>query len=432
MSSLLAAPPITVLDRAGAVLTEAGEERLWAQSDDAVIARVAAARRVLAQAHAVLVAVVGEVEARDLAKTRGAPSTKAWLTGAHQIDPAEAGMLVRTARSLRAGCEQTGTALAAGEVSLAQARVVIRSVEDLPAQMGPALIAAAETLMVGHCATFDPPTLALIGRRLAEVVDPDGTQARDERNLLDLDKKGQHKRGLTLIADPDGAGRHIRGYLSPEAAAIIGTALDGLSAPIAASAAGDKDIRCAAQRRHDALLELCRRQLQTGELPSTGGIRPRLIITIPLRSLQNRTGAGRLADGSQISPSLAAYLGCDPEIIPAFLDAAGNVINLGRARRLFTGAARTALELRDRGCAWPGCQRPLSWCEAHHVIPWSRGGKTDQDNGVLLCGYHHREIDKGDWEVFIRNGRARFRPPTWTDPHRTPTLNPMHHPPPRE
>lgn len=86
-----------------------------------MIARVAAARRVLAQAHSVLLAAVGEVEARNLAKTRGAPSTRAWLTGSHRVDPTEAGMLVRTARSLRTGCEQTGTAMAAGQVSLAQA-----------------------------------------------------------------------------------------------------------------------------------------------------------------------------------------------------------------------------------------------------------------------------------------------------------------------
>ena len=247
-----------------------------------------------------------------------------------------------------------------------------------------------------------------------------------------MENKAHNKRGLTISADPDGAGRYVRGYLNPEAGAIIAAALDGLSAPIAASAAGERDVRSPVQRRHDALHELCRRQLQSGDLPSTGGIKPRLIITIPLICLQNGTSAARLADGYQISPTLAAYLGCDAEVIPAFQDADGNLINLGRAKRLFTGPARTALELRDRGCAWPGCQRPNSWCEAHHVIPWHRGGRTDQNNGVLLCGHHHRQIDKGDWEVLIRAGRAWFTPPTWIDPQQTPILNPMHHPPPRQ
>ncbi len=96
-----------------------------------------------------------------------------------------------------------------------------------------------------------------------------------------------------MIRDNDGAGRYIRGYL-------------------------------------DALTELCRRQLQSGQLPATGGIRPRLVITIPAQSLNDRTGAGRLNDRTQISPTLTASLGCDDEINPAFLDSAGNLIDLGR------------------------------------------------------------------------------------------------------
>ncbi len=127
---------------------------------------------------------------------------------------------------------------------------------------------------------------------------------------------------------------------------------------------------------------------------------------------------------------MSAYLGCDADIIPCFLDGSGAVIDLGRAMRLFTGPARTALEIRDRGCAWPGCDRPISWCEAHHIVSWINGGETNQSNGVLLCGYHHRDIERGDWEVFIHAGRAWFRPPAWIDVERKPILNPMHHPPP--
>ena len=432
MSSLLATSGPSVLDRASSSLAEAAEERLWARSDDEVLARVADALRVKTQADAVLLAAVGEVEARGLTGSRGASSTRAWLHGAHQVEPGEASMLVRTARSLRSGFESTGAGMAAGQVSLGQTRVIIRSVEQLPADLGPELASAGETLMVGYCQTFDPTALALIGRRLAECLDPEGTQARDEQKLLEREKTAHGKRCLTISADKAGAGRYVRGYLNTEGAAILAAALDGLSAPIPDTAAGEKDSRSPAQRRHDALIELGRRQLQTGQLPATGGVKPRIIITIPYASLQNRAGAGRLNDGYPLSPSLVAYLGCDAEIVPAFLDGDGTLINLGRARRTFTGPARLALELRDRGCAWPGCDRPISWCEAHHVVPWSQSGRTDQNNGVLLCGYHHREIENGDWQVFVHHRRAWFRPPAWIDPARTPTLNPMHHPPPRQ
>lgn len=83
-------------------------------------------------------------------------------------------MLVRTGTALREGFEATGVALGAGEVTLDQARVIIRSVNDLPDDLSPGLIASAETLMIGQCSVFDPTRLALIGRRLAECVDPEG------------------------------------------------------------------------------------------------------------------------------------------------------------------------------------------------------------------------------------------------------------------
>lgn len=115
-------------------------------------------------------------------------------------------------------------------MTLDQARVIIRSVNDLPDDLGPGLIASAETLMIGHCSVFDPTRLALIGRRLAECVDPDGTQARDEKKHLEREKTARNKRGLMISQDKGGAGRFVRGYLDTEGGAIIVAALDGLSA----------------------------------------------------------------------------------------------------------------------------------------------------------------------------------------------------------
>jgi hypothetical protein len=54
------------------------------------------------------------------------------------------------------------------------------------------------------------------------------------------------------------------------------------------------------------------------------------------------------------------------------------VLDLGMSRRLFTGAVRRVLVLRDGGCAFPSCDRPARWAECHHVLPWSSGGQTCQ------------------------------------------------------
>jgi len=192
------------------------------------------------------------------------------------------------------------------------------------------------------------------------------------------------------------------------------------------------DTRTIGQRRQDALIEAIRQGLAAGSLPSSGGIKPRIVITIPWTSLRDRTGAGRLADCTPISPTLTRHLADDANLIPVWLSPTGVPLDVGRTVRLFTGRIRTALETRDRGCAWPGCDRPSSWTQAHHIRPWIEGGSTDLANAVLLCLFHHHGIDKADWTVTIRNARAWFTPPRWIDPEQTPLLNLLHHPPPRE
>ena len=79
------------------------------------------------------------------------------------------------------------------------------------------------------------------------------------------------------------------------------------------------------------------------------------------------------------------------------------------------------------GCAFPGCDRPPGWCEAHHIRHWAAGGPTSLANGVLLCGAHHRLIERGDWEVRLAaDGIPEFRPPPWIDPDRRPRRNHLH------
>ncbi|MDQ3734298.1 MAG: HNH endonuclease, partial [Actinomycetota bacterium] len=244
-------------------------------------------------------------------------------------------------------------------------------------------------------------------------------------------------RTLTLSPDTHGAGGYLRARLDAEGYATLTAYLHAATAPGLTPDAqeqprADGDGRHLGQRRHDALIEAARQMLTTGGLPSSGGVKPRIVVTLPAACLTNRTGAGRLPDGTQLSPTLARLIACDADLIPVIIDQNGNPLDVGRTRRLFTGGLRTALEVRDRGCAWPGCDRPTSWTQAHHIVSWLDGGTTTLDNGVLLCLFHHHEIEKGDWTVTIRGGRAWFTPPTWIDPDQTPRINPMHHPPPRE
>ncbi|MDA8148855.1 MAG: HNH endonuclease signature motif containing protein, partial [Actinomycetota bacterium] len=56
-----------------------------------------------------------------------------------------------------------------------------------------------------------------------------------------------------------------------------------------------------------------------------------------------------------------------------------------------------AIEVRDRTCSHPTCEVPAERCQVDHILPWSAGGATTQENGRLLCGFHNR----------LRNERPR-------------------------
>jgi hypothetical protein len=136
---------------------------------------------------------------------------------------------------------------------------------------------------------------------------------------------------------------------------------------------------------------------------------------------------GVLDNGALVSPAEARLLACDAQIIPAVLGTAGQVLDVGRARRLFTGPIRRALVLRDRGCSFPGCDRPPAWSEGHHIVPWADGGATALSNACLLCRHHHRVIHDTDWQVRLSpDGHPEFLPPPTIDPQRRPRRNSYH------
>jgi hypothetical protein len=121
-------------------------------------------------------------------------------------------------------------------------------------------------------------------------------------------------------------------------------------------------------------------------------------------------------------------LACDGILIRQVIGDGGAVLDQGRNQRLFTRAQRRALITRDGGCAFPGCDIPAGWCEAHHITPWSKDGPTDLANGVLLCRRHHTVIHQDRWRIDpdpVNRGRPWFIPPAHIDFERTRRRN--HH-----
>jgi uncharacterized protein DUF222/HNH endonuclease len=419
-------PVAETLSAMTAALDGAAESPVWSLSDGQVEELLGEAHRLEGRLAELTTRLIGEADRRELAKRAGGASTQAWLRHRMQLSPADAKRQAGLAAAMCGRLELTRQALAAGDVSREHAQVVAKVMETLPADIGTAALEAAERQLVTWCREFDPTEVARLGRRLWEVVDPEAADAQEAKLLERQEKEAHRQRHLSF--GPDGMGRFmLRGKFGAEVAAVLAAALDPLAQPLPATDDGP-DPRNPGQRYADALVELCRRQLDHGDPPTRGGEKPHVMITISLEQLQNRLGSGLLDTGERLSPEAARKLACDAQILPALLGSDGQPLDFGRSARTFTAAQRRALGLRDgNGCAFPGCDRPMDWCDGHHIRHWIDGGPTDLSNGILLCGYHHTTIHKGDWVIqMAADGRPHFFPPTWIDPDRQPRRNAFH------
>ena len=156
-------------------------------------------------------------------------------------------------------------------------------------------------------------------------------------------------------------------------------------------------------------------------LPSQGTASAIVMVTMDVDTLTDGLEAATLSDGTRISAGEARKLACEADIIPAVTGGDSQPMDLGMQRRYFTKAQRLAAGIRDEGCAFPGCDRPPQWCEMHHLQQFSRGGRTNLSNGVLLCSRHHHLVHDQDWEHRIDpDGHVSWRPPggTWQRNHR--------------
>jgi hypothetical protein len=121
-----------------------------------------------------------------------------------------------------------------------------------------------------------------------------------------------------------------------------------------------------------------------------------------------------LADGQPIPVGEARRIACDAGIVPVVMGGDGEVLDIGRTSRVVPVGMRRALNLRDGGCRFAGCDRPAAWCDAHHIRHWADGGDTNLPNLILLCAYHHTLIHGGWRLVGDPGGTVWFHRPDGT------------------
>ena len=331
--------------------------------------------------------VAGEISTRNLHTTRGATCAAALLRHTLTISAPDARARVAAARAvlpqdLPSGGETApvlpvlGQALDAGLIGVEQTRTIVATMRKLPAAVDTETRVLCQKVLVEHGQVTEPAPFAEFARQVAVTCDPDG--APDGPDPAD-------KVELTLgTRNPVTGLTRLHGQLDDQGVEILSQAIDGLAKPHPTTAGGP-DPRSAATRRGQALTEVLRRYLDLGDAPIQGGERPHISVTIDLEDLRRRIGAAYLAHGGPVPAGQARMWACDANIIPIVLGGASQVLDVGRSSRSFPTGARRAITHRDKGCTWPGCDRPAGWTDCHHVISWLDGGASASTNGVLLC-----------------------------------------------
>jgi hypothetical protein len=378
-----------------------------------------------------LARLTGIIDAAGAYAAAGYTSAAAFLRHGCGRSPGRAGELVATGRALRR-LEATRQALSTGQVSFDAAHVIGRTAAQIDddataAEAEAQLLAAATTGLPGSRSAAeaigaqadpapgeppgqDPRELRRLGEDLTYRADPDTVEERQrkrfERRYLSF--------GLTL--DDTGT---ISGACSDTLSMeIIKTAVEAFSPP-----GGTGDTRTAPQRRMDGLTAACQAALDTGTAGNRHGAMPHLTILLdadrspasgragqdpgqPGTGPRSRPGedpaepgddpaepgAGlgpaRTGHGALLTARQILTLACRAEIsLIRWRD--GLPLDVGRRYRTETPGLRRALTARDRGCRWPGCGLPATWCTAHHIRPWNHGGTSRPPNLVLLCFVHH-------------------------------------------
>jgi hypothetical protein len=330
-------------------------------------------------------------------KADGALSLTAWLRWKCKLSGGAAMERVEIARQL-AKLPQTEAAFANGDVGYQHVAVLAHTADHV----GAAAVRKEEGKLLQAAQTMDPGQFTNVAKNFEHRVDAAGALA--EANHA-------YQRRYFHISEPRDGLVRLDGVLDAEGGATLRTALQAFMKPI------PNDQRSYGQRNADALVELGRRG-GGGSKRNGAGPRPQLIIRASLDTLAGVKGApaGELEGGGAVPAETVQRYACDSAI--SRITGQGELEHeLNHASRTLPASTRRALEARDRHCVFPGCGRPLNWCDGHHLVWWTRGGATALPNLALLCRPHHRMVHEESWRLErTTDGNWKAKPPL----HRVP------------
>ncbi|WP_084104444.1 DUF222 domain-containing protein [Demequina sp. NBRC 110056] len=433
-------------------LTHAGVSGL---SDDDLVALGAAVAAVRKDADRMMGVVAAEQAARSraksrsvgLARKRGKGDERGLVSAQTGGSNAEAGRLIELGEMLRdaekaelGASEPRGeaespnaappaaearpvfpvvaAAVKAGELSTEASTMITRMLTRVGKRIGDAAMAVAEKDLVFSARYMRLEKLAGLITRTEERLD------REHREQLAQERR--ERRYLRIGEAADGM-ITINGRLDPENGVPLVSLLHAMvnqnfrlrKRMQDAAKAGESvviDERTPEQVRADALGDFARHVAgcDVEVLPRSGAT---LVLRTDVKDLREGL-AGASIDGlsASVDAGTLRRMAAAAGIIPQVMDGKSVVLDQGRRTQYFTRPQKLALVERDGGCAM--CGAPPSWCDAHHIVHWSRGGPTDLSNGVLLCVRCHHDLHRAGWKIDATPEEVWFTPPAEVDPER--------------
>lgn len=378
---------------------------------------------------ALKLAVVAEADRRNVAAGTGQSGTSAWLAGQTRTPGAAASGQVALAAALDAGLPATREALAEGAVSPQHAAVIAAATRALPDTLTPDEVGRVEQSLVRDARRLDPARLRTAARRALAAAERSAAEvdAAEDAALRSEEDAAWEASRLTLHDNGDGTvtGRFTVPSL---AGAILRKVIQQLASPRRTGVCGPDAVRAGrtdprarletdsaagetrpvdwasidwAQRQGQAFVQLLE-HLPTDRL--AGKVAATVVVTVDHDRLRSSLGAAHLDTGTDLSASQARRLACQAGILPAVLSGDSLPLDVGRTERFFTEHQRTALATVYDACAVEGCDRPYAWTDLHHADPWARGGRSDLQRAVPVCGWHHRRLHDPRYHHTVETG----------------------------
>ncbi|MDN4479697.1 HNH endonuclease signature motif containing protein [Demequina muriae] len=421
-----------------------------AMAEDDLVALGAALGAVRKDADRMMAVVAAEQAARSrakanevgLARRRGKGDERGMVSAQTGGSHAEAGRLIELGEALRdaeradaerADAEpapdkgqpepapvfpEVAKAVNAGELGVEASAMILRMLRRVAKRCPEQSLASAEKDLVHSARYMRIDRLAGLITRTEERL--------DREHLEELARDRRERRFLRIGEAPDGMVT-VTGRLDPENGAPLIAVLQAMVTQHFrlrkrmqdAAKAGESvviDERTPEQVRADAIGDFARHLAgcEVEVLPRSGVT---LVVRTTLDELREGLG-GASVDGLSTSVDAGALrrAAAAAGVIPQVMGGESVALDHGRRKRHFTHEQKLALVERDGGCAM--CGAPPSWCDAHHIRHWARGGTTDMDNGVLLCVRCHHDIHRDDWQIHATPDEVWFTPPATVDPAR--------------